>query len=95
MSPKMGIHQTNIVCFQVDSTILAKVIEWCEHHRNDPPGDDAEHDEKHISPYMCKDLEQWDKEFLDVEQETLFNIILVCTFPSLLSCILITTMHDT
>lgn len=59
---------------------MRKVIEWCEHHRNDPPqaaDDDSENRKK------TTDIEEWDQKFMQVDQEMLFEIILVRFWPGL------------
>ena len=56
--------------------MLRKVLEWCEHHRNDPAtatDEDADNRKK------TTDIEEWDQKFMQVDQEMLFEIILVCT----------------
>lgn len=51
----------------VTSRILAKVIEYCQKHADDPAKsfDDDE------------ELESWDAEFVNVDQTTLFGLIMV------------------
>jgi len=57
----------------VTSSVLTKVIEWCEHHKNDPaPAADEETDSRKKST----DIEEWDQKFMQVDQEMLFEIIL-------------------
>lgn len=60
---------------QVNEVVLKKVIEWCTHHKNDPPstGDDDD------SRRKTTDIDEWDQKFMQVDQEMLFEIILVCT----------------
>ena len=60
---------------QVNESVLRKVIEWCEHHRNDPmPTQDDESDARK----KTTEIEEWDQKFMQVDQEMLFEIILVC-----------------
>lgn len=59
---------------QVNEAVLRKVIEWCEHHRNDPPTTDDDADTRK----KTTDIEEWDQKFMQVDQEMLFEIILVC-----------------
>ena len=60
--------------FQVNEAVLRKVIEWCEHHRNDPlQAQDDESDARR----RTTDIEDWDQKFMQVDQEMLFEIILV------------------
>lgn len=58
---------------QVNEAVLKKVIEWCEHHKNDPAstGDDDDNRRK------TTDIDEWDQKFMQVDQEMLFEIILV------------------
>lgn len=63
-----------LTIFQVNEAVLKKVIEWCEHHKADPPAtneDDADSRKK------TTDIEEWDQKFMQVDQEMLFEIILV------------------
>eukprot|EP00871_Galdieria_phlegrea_P003737 jgi/Galph1/4364/GphlegSOOS_G3019.1 len=49
----------------VDGTILAKVVEYCRYHYL-----------LKTIPQSDEDVERWDKEFLNVDQPTLFHLIL-------------------
>jgi len=61
----------------VTSSVLTKVIEWCEHHKNDPaPAADEETDSRKKST----DIEEWDQKFMQVDQEMLFEIILAANY---------------
>ncbi|KAL7798363.1 E3 ubiquitin ligase SCF complex, Skp subunit [Trichoderma ceciliae] len=61
----------------VNEAVLRKVVEWCEHHRNDPvttPDDESDARKK------TTDIEEWDQKFMQVDQEMLFEIILASNF---------------
>lgn len=61
----------------VNGSVLTKVIEWCEHHKNDPaPTADEETDSRKKST----DIEEWDQKFMQVDQEMLFEIILAANY---------------
>ena len=65
---------------QVNEVVLNKVIEWCTQHKSDPPtttDDDADSRKK------TTDIDEWDQKFMQVDQEMLFEIILVCFFQKL------------
>ncbi|RKP05328.1 Skp1 family, dimerization domain-containing protein [Thamnocephalis sphaerospora] len=66
----------------VSGPILAKVIEYCEHHRNDPVvghGDaDAELDAS--GARVSDEIDEWDMEFCKVDQGTLFEMILAANY---------------
>ena len=49
-------------------------MEWCEHHKTDPP---ASVDDDSDSRKKSTDIEEWDQKYMQVDQEMLFEIILV------------------
>lgn len=61
----------------VKSTVLSKVIEFCGHHFNNPMADI----EKPLkSPDMHDIVSDWDANFVDIEQELLFEMILAANY---------------
>ncbi|KAF8595020.1 S-phase kinase-associated protein 1A-like protein [Ceratobasidium sp. AG-I] len=64
----------------VSSKVLKKVLEYLEHHRNDPlptsEGSDAEFSRRPLVPKTS----EWDERFIQVDQETLFEIILAANY---------------
>lgn len=63
---------------------MKKVVEWCDHHRNDPP---SANEEESDNRKKTTDIDDWDQKFMQVDQEMLFEIILVCgRRPVLLIC---------
>ncbi|KRY34297.1 E3 ubiquitin ligase complex SCF subunit sconC [Trichinella spiralis] len=76
----------------VCSAVLEKILLYCEHHKNDVPEEEknvkmkeeeTNNEEEQIN-VNCKQVEEkmseWDSEFLDVEQSTLFEIILAANY---------------
>ncbi|OAQ70457.1 SCF complex subunit Skp1 [Pochonia chlamydosporia 170] len=61
----------------VNEAVLRKVIEWCEHHRNDPP---QAQDDESDGRRRTTDIEEWDQKFMQVDQEMLFEIILASNY---------------
>ncbi|KAI9223987.1 putative E3 ubiquitin ligase complex SCF subunit sconC [Blastocladiella britannica] len=63
----------------VTARILNKVMEYCEHHKGDPI---AEPDEDDLAEERRRsdDIEDWDAEYINVEQEMLFEIILAANY---------------
>jgi S-phase kinase-associated protein 1 len=55
----------------VNDAVLRKVVEWCEHHRNDPSSQDDATRKRNT------DIEKWDQYFMQVGQKMLFEIITV------------------
>ncbi|GFN97830.1 E3 ubiquitin ligase complex scf subunit sconc [Plakobranchus ocellatus] len=63
----------------VKASVLKKVIEWCEYHRDDDfPASDDDDDENRVK--RMDDICAWDAEFLNVEQNLLFEIILAANY---------------
>lgn len=60
---------------QVNEAVLRKVIEWCDHHRADPV---QTADDENDARKKTTEIEEWDQKFMQVDQEMLFEIILVC-----------------
>lgn len=56
------------------------MLEWCEQHKKDPP---PSNDEDSESRKKSTDIDEWDQKFMQVDQEMLFEIILVRRFPFL------------
>jgi hypothetical protein len=55
------------------------VLEYCDHHQTDPlpTGDEPSADE---SRKRTTDISEWDKDFIAVDQEMLFEIILAANY---------------
>jgi S-phase kinase-associated protein 1 len=64
---------------QVNEAVMKKVIEWCDHHKDDPP---ATQDDDSDSRKKSTDIDEWDQKFMQVDQEMLFEIILVRHSPT-------------
>ncbi|KAJ1547240.1 hypothetical protein HK096_003842, partial [Nowakowskiella sp. JEL0078] len=60
----------------VTGPILQKVIEYAQQHKDDPPAQ-AEEDSK---PKSSEDIDDWDRAFMNVDQGTLFEIILAANY---------------
>lgn len=62
----------------VKSAILKEVISYCEHHRTQP----AEEIQKPLKSPNLKDcgVSEWDDQFVDKDQETLFELILAANY---------------
>jgi S-phase kinase-associated protein 1 len=73
-----AIRQDNPIPIpNVNEAVLRKVIEWCEHHRNDPP---QAQDEESDARKKTTDIEEWDQKFMQVDQEMLFEVILASNY---------------
>ncbi|KAK4067205.1 hypothetical protein Purlil1_13911 [Purpureocillium lilacinum] len=56
----------------VNEAVLRKVLEWCERHRNDP----LQAKDEELNSRESNDIDDWDRSFIQVDQEMLFEIIL-------------------
>ena len=58
----------------VNDPVLRKVVEWCEKHRGDSL---QSAEEENDTRKKTTDIDEWDQKFMQVDQEMLFEIILV------------------
>ncbi|KAJ1784644.1 hypothetical protein LPJ62_004562 [Coemansia sp. RSA 2167] len=65
--------ESPIVLEEVTGDVLAKIIEYCEHHKNNPLVNDDEHE---VEPQRSDNILPWDKQFMEVDQDMLFKIML-------------------
>jgi len=72
-----GESEESIPIPNVNEAVMKKVLEWCEHHRNDPP---ATQDDDSDSRKKSTDIDEWDQKFMQVDQEMLFEIILAANY---------------
>ncbi|EFQ24879.1 Skp1 family protein [Colletotrichum navitas] len=61
----------------VNEAVLRKVIDWCDHHRNDPV---QTQDDENDARKKTTEIEEWDQKFMQVDQEMLFEIILASNY---------------
>jgi S-phase kinase-associated protein 1 len=57
---------------------LLQVLEYCEHHRADPPVPDTDNTDD--TRKRTTDISEWDTKFITVDQEMLFEIILAANY---------------
>ena len=67
----------------VKNKVLAKVIEFCKYHTENGPMKDIEKPLK--SPNMKEVVGEWDAEFVQIEQEMLFELILAANYMDIKS----------
>ncbi|KAL1925937.1 hypothetical protein VTP01DRAFT_7215 [Rhizomucor pusillus] len=73
MLEDVGDSDSPIPLPNVTAKVLRKVIEWCEHHRNDPVTQDEQERRN-------TEIDDWDQKYMEVDQETLFDIILAANY---------------
>ncbi|KAI6250752.1 E3 ubiquitin ligase complex SCF subunit sconC [Erysiphe necator] len=72
-----AVSENDVPIPNVNESVLKKVIEWCEHHKNDPV---TSTDDDSDSRKKTTDIEEWDQKFMQVDQEMLFEIILASNY---------------
>jgi len=70
-------EETSIPLPNVKSNVLSKVIQYMEHHHHSMP---KEIEKPLRSANMAEVVSQWDAEFVEVEQEMLFELILAANY---------------
>jgi len=72
-----GEDQQEIPLPNVKSAILGKVIEFCKHHANEPMN---EIEKPLKSSNMHEVVQEWYANYVEVDQETLFELILAANY---------------
>eukprot|EP00750_Incisomonas_marina_P017402 INCI20319.1.p3 GENE.INCI20319.1~~INCI20319.1.p3 ORF type:complete len:187 (-),score=48.25 INCI20319.1:1421-1981(-) len=72
-----GSQSQEIPLPNVKTAVLVKVIEYCKHHVDNPV---APIQKPLVDSDMKKVVPEWDADFVDLEQETLFELILAANF---------------
>mmetsp|Transcript_59662 Transcript_59662/g.169722 ORF Transcript_59662/g.169722 Transcript_59662/m.169722 type:complete len:165 (-) Transcript_59662:118-612(-) len=62
----------------VKTAILSKVIDYCKYHANDPPAE-IQKPLKSTNLIECG-VSEWDSEYVNIEQEVLFELILAANY---------------
>ncbi|KAJ1744490.1 hypothetical protein GGH12_000995 [Coemansia sp. RSA 1822] len=73
----LGETEEPIPLPNVTGKVLKKIIEYCEHHQFDPPIIKDEYDDV---PRRSDDISPWDEQFMKVDQEMLFEILLASNY---------------
>ncbi|KAJ3214315.1 hypothetical protein HDU67_001806 [Dinochytrium kinnereticum] len=81
MLEDVGDSEAPIPLPNVTGKILEKVIEYCIHHKDDPLAPpEEEKDAFDTSRRRSDDIEEWDAQFIKVDNEELFDIILAANY---------------
>lgn len=71
-----GDEQAIVPIPNINAAILRRVLDWAKHHKDDPIPDEGKGDEMQQN----EAISAWDKEFLNVDQGTLFELILAANY---------------
>ncbi|KAI1082006.1 E3 ubiquitin ligase SCF complex, Skp subunit [Whalleya microplaca] len=62
------VTEEAIPILEVDGAVLTKIVAWCEHHQSEDTSN------------LAADISDWDKSFFNVDQGTLFAVILAANY---------------
>ncbi|ORX85157.1 ubiquitin-protein ligase [Basidiobolus meristosporus CBS 931.73] len=72
MLEDVGETELPIPLPNVTGEVLKKVLEFCEHHRNDLG--------EEIDEVVCTEMDDWDREFALVDSKLLFAIVMAANY---------------
>lgn len=64
----------------VSGRVLKKIIEYCEHHKDEPLPEPDDKEEDYSRPRNSDDIEPWDRTFIGNDKEEIFDIILAANY---------------
>lgn len=77
----------------VKSSVLRKVWEWAEHHKDDKPKDEDNRPKDDNNKKKEDTISEWDAEFLNVDHSTLFDLILAANYLNIKGLLEVTTKN--
>ncbi|KAK4688488.1 S-phase kinase-associated protein 1, partial [Tremellales sp. Uapishka_1] len=79
MIEDLGVSGEKIPLPNVSSSVLIKILEYCEHHKGEalPTTEGSDGDD---SKRKTSEIGEWDAKFIQVDQEMLFEIILAANY---------------
>ncbi|VDK22514.1 unnamed protein product [Taenia asiatica] len=76
VGPEAAEDDEPIPLQHVTADTLKKVLQWCTHHKDDDPQQNQDED----GELRTDDISDWDREFLQVDQKTLFEILMAANY---------------
>lgn len=81
MVEDLGSDGTEIPLPQARASVLKKVIEYCEYHKKDPePQTAPEENDRSDRIKRTTDITEWDYKFMNVENEMIYEIMLLANY---------------
>lgn len=81
MVEDIGGEEAEIPLPQAKGTVLKKVIEYCEYHKDDPEPEAAPEDnERSDRIKRTTDITEWDYKYMAVENELVFELMLLANY---------------
>jgi S-phase kinase-associated protein 1 len=72
----LELNDQAIPLVSVQSSILKKILEYAEYHKDDPVP--TEEDEKKVK--TSEDISDWDREFMNMEQDLVFELVIAANY---------------
>jgi len=88
----IDVEQEVIPLPNISEACLAKVIDWCTAHKDDPPPPVLAEGEDDLSMFN-DEISPEDQEFLKMEDSTLFDLILAANYLDIKGLLDLTTTH--
>lgn len=86
--PSVEVDEECIPLPNITERSMEKIIEWCQQHKNDPAPPEGEED------FTFNDqIDDWDKEFLRMDDGSLFDLILAANYLDIKGLLDVTTTH--
>jgi len=86
--PNVEVDEECIPLPNITERSMEKIIEWCQQHKNDPAPPEGEED------FTFNDqIDDWDKEFLRMDDGSLFDLILAANYLDIKGLLDVTTTH--
>jgi S-phase kinase-associated protein 1 len=79
MLEDLGNSDLPVPLHNVSTKILTKVVEYCKYHTENPETQSADSQTTQTDK-TALDISPWDKNFCEIDQETLFELILAANF---------------
>ncbi|CAP23365.1 Protein CBG02202 [Caenorhabditis briggsae] len=70
-SPSVNGEKNPIQIQKVTGPTLKLIVKWCEHHKNDPKIREMDY---------CKVTAEWDQQFLQMDNEVMFDLVRASNF---------------
>lgn len=80
MVEDFGGDASEIPLPRAQGKVLKKVLEYCEFHRNDPEPKPQEERERSDRIKRTTDIIEWDYKFMNVDNESVFEIMLLANY---------------
>lgn len=72
----------------INRCLIQKVLNYCEHYRREPLDSDSDSNQDEVRK-RTTDINEWDQNFISVDQEMVFEIILAANYLNIRSLLFV------